>query len=102
LNVHNFKLGIGCRPETSRAPTSASTPAAGSLPDKAAKLAAVEEELLALEREEEALVARAIEQGQDVYRRPRADPRAVLGVQIVRCVPPRAPGRQEAAIAPAA
>jgi hypothetical protein len=59
-------------------------PEGEGLPDKAAKLAAVEEELLALQRDEEALVARAIEQGQaDVFRRPRADPRAVLGVLVI-------------------
>jgi hypothetical protein len=50
--------------------------------DKAERLAAVEEELLEMERDEETLVTRAIEQGQDVYRRPKADPRAVLGVRI--------------------
>jgi hypothetical protein len=45
-------------------------------------VATLEAELLALEREEEALVERAQRQGSQILRRDDADPRAVLGVAL--------------------
>ncbi len=46
--------------------------------DRAAKLEALNEELLALELEEESLIRSAERLGLDVLRRAKADPRAVL------------------------
>ncbi|WP_234684684.1 hypothetical protein [Bradyrhizobium monzae] len=49
--------------------------------DRAAKLLALEAELLKYEREEEALIELSEEQGAAVHRRLDADPRAVLGIE---------------------
>jgi hypothetical protein len=50
--------------------------------DKAARLEELSAAMLALERDEEALIASS--PGQEIARRPQADPRAVLGVTIVK------------------
>ncbi|MET4629438.1 hypothetical protein ABIB83_006477 [Bradyrhizobium sp. I1.8.5] len=50
--------------------------------DRAAKLLALEAELLACEREEEALIEWSEEQGAAVHRKLDADPRAVLGIVL--------------------
>ncbi|WP_407186706.1 hypothetical protein [Bradyrhizobium centrosematis] len=55
-----------------------------SADDRAAKLLQLEAELLAREREEEALIELAEEQGAAIARRLDADPRAVLGIAIAR------------------
>lgn len=41
-------------------------------------------ELLAIEREEEALVTLALANGVDAVRRPTADPRAVLQIEVTK------------------
>jgi hypothetical protein len=51
---------------------------------RAAKLADIEAELLACEREEEALIEHGEEQGTPVSRRLDCDPRAVLGIVLAR------------------
>lgn len=53
-----------------------------SADDRAAKLLELEAELLARERDEEALIELAEEQGLALARRLDADPRAVLGIAI--------------------
>jgi len=50
--------------------------------DRAAKLLALEQELLACEREEEALIELSEEQGTPVPRKIDADPRAVLAIAL--------------------
>jgi hypothetical protein len=44
---------------------------------------ALRDQLLALERQEEAVIEAATAAGQEVARRPDADPRVVLGLRIV-------------------
>jgi len=48
--------------------------------DRAKKLTATAQEILETERLEERLIELAADQGQDIARRPDADPRAILGV----------------------
>lgn len=52
--------------------------------ERVSRLASIDAELLSLERSEETLVSRLRELGGDAHRRPRADPRAVLGVEIAK------------------
>ncbi|MCA1377641.1 MULTISPECIES: hypothetical protein [unclassified Bradyrhizobium] len=66
------------------------------LADRAAKLLELEAELLARERDEEALIELAEEQGAAIARRLDADPRAVLGIAIARAKKPK-PERVKAA-----
>jgi hypothetical protein len=62
------------------------------------RLGKLSDDLLALERREEALIERAAADGTEVLRRPEASPMAVLGIQIVevRC---EAAAEAEAAVA---
>jgi hypothetical protein len=57
------------------------------LPDeeRAAALAAVKRELLELERREEALIEAERAAGNEIHRRPDADPLAVLGIPLGVC-----------------
>lgn len=55
-----------------------------SLRERNERLAVAEEKLLDFEREEEALIEAAYDEGEQITRRYDADPRAVLGVQIKR------------------
>jgi len=64
--------------EAMPAPSLALTPS-----EKAERLAAVKAKLLELERQEEAVIDAAEKDGQDIPRRPNADPAAILGVVIV-------------------
>jgi hypothetical protein len=48
--------------------------------DRAKKLKATVDEILSVERQEEALIEMAATQGHEVGRRPDVDPRAVLGI----------------------
>lgn len=64
--------------------------------ERASKLAAIEAELLASERDEEALIEHAEEQGLATARRLDADPRAVLGIVIATAKKPK-PERVRAA-----
>ena len=57
------------------------SPLALSAADKAARLEELSAAMLSLERDEEALIAGS---AQEIARRPQADPRAVLGVIIVK------------------
>lgn len=50
--------------------------------DRERRIAELNAQLDQLERTEESLIERAIADGQDVLRRPAADPCAVLGVTI--------------------
>lgn len=59
-----------------------------SADERAAKLLELEAELLAREREEEALIELAEEQGSAIARRLDSDPRAVLGIAIARAKKP--------------
>ncbi|WP_018322559.1 hypothetical protein [Bradyrhizobium sp. WSM2793] len=67
-----------------------------SADERAAKLLELEAELLARERDEEALIELADEQGAAIARRLDADPRAVLGIAIARAKKTK-PGRVRAA-----
>lgn len=58
--------------------------------DRAARLAELDAELLAQERIEEAAVEACEAAGIRVYRRPNADPRAVLGVEVIPPADPEA------------
>ncbi|WP_038973303.1 hypothetical protein [Bradyrhizobium genomosp. III] len=60
-----------------------------SADDRVAKLLELEAELLARERQEEALIELAEEQGAAIARRLDADPRAVLGIEIARAERPK-------------
>lgn len=64
--------------------------------ERAAKLLELEAELLARERDEEAIVELSEEQGAAIARRLDADPRAVLGIVIARAKKPK-PERVRAA-----
>lgn len=64
--------------------------------ERAAKLLELDAELLARERDEEALIELSEEQGVAVARRLDADPRAVLGIEIARAKKPK-PERVRAA-----
>ncbi|MCK1547172.1 hypothetical protein IVB12_35935 [Bradyrhizobium sp. 179] len=57
--------------------------------ERAAKLLELEAELLARERDEEALIELAEEQGTGIARRLDADPRAVLGIAIAGARKPK-------------
>lgn len=64
--------------EAMPAPALALTPS-----EKAERLSTIKGKLLELERQEEAIIEAAENDGQDIPRRPNADPRAILGVTIV-------------------
>ncbi|MBR0852141.1 hypothetical protein JQ543_30705 [Bradyrhizobium diazoefficiens] len=64
--------------------------------DRGAKLLELEAELLARERDEEALIELSEEQGAPVHRKLDADPRAVLGIALVGTKKPK-PERIKAA-----
>lgn len=49
--------------------------------DRATKLSATLSEILETERQEEALIEMAAANGQEIGRRPEADPRAILGIE---------------------
>jgi hypothetical protein len=51
------------------------------------KLATIAADMLAVEREEEALIMLAAASGTEVMRRVDADPRAVLGIELVTASP---------------
>ena len=58
---------------------------ANSLDDatRATKLATIAADMLAVEREEEALIVQAEQAGNQILRRPDADPRAVLQIELI-------------------
>lgn len=60
----------------------------GTMPlkDRAASIARLEREVEQLAYAEEALIAAALANGEDVQRSPSAPPQAVLGVRIVETV----------------
>lgn len=60
-----------------------------SADERAAKLLELEAELLAREREEEALIEVSEEEGAALLRRLDADPRAVLGIAVARAKKPK-------------
>jgi hypothetical protein len=64
--------------EAMPAPALAVTPS-----EKAERLSTIKGKLLELERQEEAIIDAAEKDGQDIPRRPNADPAAILGVVIV-------------------
>jgi len=51
--------------------------------ERASRIGALDEERLALERQEEALIERAEAEGVLIERRPDADPRAALMIEVV-------------------
>lgn len=55
-----------------------------SLKEKTERLAVAKAKLLVLEREEEALIEAAFDDGQHIVRRFDADPQAIIGVQVKR------------------
>jgi hypothetical protein len=58
-----------------------------SAADRVKSIFSISAELLDLERHEESLICFAADDGQEILRRPDADPRAVLGVVVVKAAP---------------